>query len=62
MRVVVSQFEGIDTTPVLPLAAGVLVATARADAELGPAQLDELAAALLRGIAGLPGPHVEAGS
>lgn len=37
MRVVVSQFEGIDTTPVLPLAAGVLVATARADAELGPA-------------------------
>ncbi len=37
MRVVVSQFEGIDTTPVLPLAAGVLVATARADPELGAA-------------------------
>ncbi|HTM18946.1 MAG TPA: cobalamin-dependent protein, partial [Kofleriaceae bacterium] len=34
MRVIVSQFEGIDATPVLPLAAGCLVATARADAAL----------------------------
>lgn len=38
MRVVVSQFEGIDATPVLPLAAGCLVATARADAELAAAR------------------------
>jgi hypothetical protein len=37
MRVVVCQYEGIDATPVLPLAAGCLVATARADAELGSA-------------------------
>lgn len=34
MRVVISQFEGIDVTPALPLAAGCLVATARADPEL----------------------------
>ncbi|MBI2686656.1 MAG: B12-binding domain-containing radical SAM protein [Acidobacteria bacterium] len=34
MRVAVSQYEGIDATPVLPLAAGCLVASARADAEL----------------------------
>lgn len=40
MRVVVSQFEGIDATPVLPLAAGVLVATARADRELAGLDLD----------------------
>jgi len=31
MRVVVSQFEGIDATPALPLAAGCLVAAARED-------------------------------
>jgi len=31
MRVVVCQYEGIDATPALPLAAGCLVATARAD-------------------------------
>ena len=37
MRVVVSQYEGIDATPVLPLAAGVLVATLRADAEVAAA-------------------------
>ena len=37
MRVVVSQFEGIDATPVLPLAAGCLVAAARVDPELGGA-------------------------
>jgi len=37
MRVEVSQFEGIDTTSVLPLAAGCLVAAVRADGELGPA-------------------------
>lgn len=37
MRVVMSQFEGVDATPVLPLAAGCLVATARADAEVGAA-------------------------
>ncbi|MBK9030194.1 MAG: cobalamin-dependent protein [Myxococcales bacterium] len=37
MRVVVSQYEGIDATPVLPLAAGVLVATIRADPELAAA-------------------------
>ena len=34
MRVVVSQYEGIDVTPALPLAAGCLVATARADASI----------------------------
>ena len=34
MRVVVNQFEGIDATPALPLAAGCLVATARSDASL----------------------------
>src|SRR6187402_3925153 len=34
MRVVVSQYEGIDATPVLPLAAGCLVAAARMDPEL----------------------------
>lgn len=34
MRVVVSQFEGIEATPVLPLAAGCLVAAARSDPEL----------------------------
>jgi putative methyltransferase len=34
MRVVVSQYEGIDATPVLPLAAGCLVASARTDPEL----------------------------
>jgi hypothetical protein len=43
MRVVVSQFEGIDATPVLPLAAGCLVATARADAELAGAARFEIA-------------------
>jgi len=31
VRVVVSQYEGIEATPVLPLAAGCLVATARRD-------------------------------
>lgn len=39
MRVVVSQFEGIDATPVLPLAAGVLIATARADPALAGLEL-----------------------
>src|SRR5579862_6882388 len=34
VRVVVSQYEGIEATPVLPLAAGCLVATARKDPEL----------------------------
>ena len=34
MRVVVAQYEGIDATPVLPLAAGCLVAAARIDPEL----------------------------
>ena len=34
MRVVVGQYEGIDATPVLPLAAGCLVAAARMDPEL----------------------------
>jgi radical SAM superfamily enzyme YgiQ (UPF0313 family) len=34
MNVVVSQFEGVDTTPGLPLAAGCLVASARADPRL----------------------------
>ena len=34
MRVVISQFEGIDVTPALPLAAGCLVAVARADPQL----------------------------
>jgi radical SAM superfamily enzyme YgiQ (UPF0313 family) len=34
MRVVVGQYEGIDATPVLPLAAGCLVASARVDSEL----------------------------
>ncbi|MCB9564272.1 MAG: radical SAM protein [Kofleriaceae bacterium] len=34
MRVVVNQFEGIDATPALPLAAGCLVAAARQDAEV----------------------------
>ena len=37
MRVVVAQFEGIDATPVLPLAAGCLVAAARADPALAAA-------------------------
>lgn len=46
MRVVVGQYEGIDATPVLPLAAGVLVATVRADPELGPHT--DLAIALVR--------------
>jgi radical SAM superfamily enzyme YgiQ (UPF0313 family) len=46
MRVVVSQFAGIDATPVLPLAAGSLVATTRADPLLGPAT--ELSIALQR--------------
>ena len=46
MRVVVGQYEGIDATPVLPLAAGVLVATLRADPELGPHT--DLAVALVR--------------
>lgn len=39
MRVVVSQYEGIDVTPALPLAAGCLVAAARADEQLAGAQL-----------------------
>jgi hypothetical protein len=43
MRVVVGQYEGIDATPVLPLAAGVLVATVRADPELGPAPTSRIA-------------------
>ena len=34
VRVVVSQYEGIEPTPVLPVAAGCLVASARMDAEL----------------------------
>jgi len=34
MRVVIGQYEGIDATPVLPLAAGCLVAAARVDPEL----------------------------
>ena len=34
MNVVVSQFEGIDNTPGLPLAAGCLIASARMDSEL----------------------------
>lgn len=37
MRVVVSQYEGIDATPVLPVAAGCLVAAARLDPELARA-------------------------
>jgi radical SAM superfamily enzyme YgiQ (UPF0313 family) len=37
VRVVVSQYEGIESTPVLPLAAGCLVATARKDPELAAA-------------------------
>jgi radical SAM superfamily enzyme YgiQ (UPF0313 family) len=37
VRVVVSQYEGIEATPVLPLAAGCLVATARQDPELAHA-------------------------
>lgn len=34
MKVVVTQFEGIDNTPALPLAAGILVATAKLDSDL----------------------------
>ncbi len=61
MRVVVSQFEGIDATPVLPLAAGCLVAAARADAELAPAT--QLAIAIERAaidtvVAGFDRPDV----
>lgn len=40
MRVVVGQYEGIDATPVLPLAAGVLIATARRDPALAGASYD----------------------
>ena len=35
MRVTVTQYEGIEATPVLPLAAGCLVAAARMDPSLG---------------------------
>ena len=38
MKVVLSQFQGVDCTPGLPLAAGCLVATARADPLLGQAE------------------------
>src|SRR5204862_34570 len=34
MRVVLGQYEGVDNSPALPLAAGCLVAAARADPEL----------------------------
>ena len=34
MRVVIAQYEGIDATPVLPLAAGCLIAAARVDPAL----------------------------
>jgi hypothetical protein len=37
MRVVVSQYEGIDATPALPLAAGCLIAIARRDPALADA-------------------------
>ena len=46
MRVVVSQFAGIDVTPTLPLAAGCLVASARVDPELAASA--ELSIALER--------------
>lgn len=46
MRVVVSQFEGIDATPALPLAAGCLIASARADPRLDRAS--ELSIAFIR--------------
>jgi radical SAM superfamily enzyme YgiQ (UPF0313 family) len=39
MRVIVCQYEGIDVTPALPLAAGCLVASARADTELTDLEL-----------------------
>jgi hypothetical protein len=60
MRVVVCQFEGIDTTPVLPLAAGVLVSAVKADPELAFCELD---IAVVRGpldevVAGLGAPAV----
>ena len=34
MKVVLSQFEGIDNTPALPLAAGILIASAKLDPDL----------------------------
>jgi radical SAM superfamily enzyme YgiQ (UPF0313 family) len=38
MKVVLSQFEGIDNTPGLPLASGCLIASARRDPRLGGAR------------------------
>lgn len=61
MRVVVSQFEGIDATPVLPLAAGCLVASARLDPELAQAARFSIALerrAIERVVAGYDRPDV----
>ncbi len=61
MRVVVSQYEGIDATPTLPLAAGCLVATARLDAELARAAQFEIALArqpIAAAVAALDRPDV----
>ncbi|HUH04276.1 MAG TPA: radical SAM protein [Kofleriaceae bacterium] len=61
MRVVVSQFEGIDATPVLPLAAGCLVASARVDPELAPAvqfSIELERRAIARVVAGYERPDV----
>jgi hypothetical protein len=38
MKVAVSQFEGIDNTPALPLAAGCIVASAKTDSRLSRAR------------------------
>ena len=60
MHVVVNQFEGIDATPALPLAAGCLVATARSDPSLHAARFSIAfqRQAIADVVAGYDGPAV----
>ncbi len=57
MRVVVSQFEGIDATPALPLAAGCLIAAARREVDADYAIALERAP-IARAVADLARPDV----
>jgi len=57
MRVVVSQFEGIDATPALPLAAGCLIAAARQEVDADYAIALERAP-IARAVADLSRPDV----
>ena len=60
MRVVVAQYEGVDNTPALPLAAGCLVSAARTEPALADASF-EIAVVrepVARAVAGLGAPDV----